>query len=179
MLRGRWYGIYAVTVERVNANYGYVVTTDNEDFDCAEDTPVYHLYNTSRATKLTTEDDNEDTLTLQAGSSYILYTENGEVVFALLVESGADIAAPLFTAISGKTLEMPTATVTIHSSVDVLVNGVAYTAPVEAKIGDVLTLEFAAPVVVSTSGANCTMGATLQSWTVTVTENTVEITAAQ
>ena len=101
------YGIYAVTVERVNTNYGYVVTTDNEDFDCAEDTPVYHLYNTSRATKLTTEDDNEETLTLQSGSSYILYTENGEVVFALLVESGADIAAPLFTAISGRTLEMP------------------------------------------------------------------------
>ena len=98
------YGIYAVTVERVNTNYGYVVTTDGEDFECVDGVPVYHLYDTSSYTKLTTEDDNDDTLTLQAGSSYILYTENGEVVLALLVEDGADIAAALYTRISGKAL---------------------------------------------------------------------------
>lgn len=101
------YGIYAVTVERVNDLHDYIVTTDDEDFECVDGVPVYHLYDTSRYIKLTTEDDNAKTLTLQAGSSYILYVENGEVVYALLVESGADIAAPLFTAISGRTLEMP------------------------------------------------------------------------
>ena len=76
-------------------------------------------------------------------------------------------------------IQAPAATVTVSSPVDVFVNGVVYTAPIEAKIGDALTLEFASEVIVSATGATCTMGESLQTWTVTVTESTVVIIAAQ
>ena len=101
------YGIYAATVDRVNALYDYIVTTDGDELTLTDTTPVYHLYAADSSTELTNVDEYGDALALQSGSSYILYTENDEVVYALLVEDGADIAAPLFTAISGRTLEQP------------------------------------------------------------------------
>ena len=71
------------------------------------------------------------------------------------------------------------ATITITSDKAVLVDGVAYTAPVKAEIGDVLTLEFAAEVIVSATGADAVKGDSLKIWTITITGNEVAITVAQ
>ena len=105
-ITGNWntYGIYAVTVDRVNDLDEYIVAKDaaRSIFYFDEKTVVYDIDAKSTYNAITTEDSNDDPLELEIGYDYILYTDGeGYVVYAILVEAYNDVTAALYQRIKG------------------------------------------------------------------------------
>ena len=104
------YGIYAVKADRVfDLENNYVVTTTGATFEYDEETVVYDLYKSSRGTYgITDEDDDEEKLTISTDCNYILVTDDGEIIYAVQVESWDDVAVDLYNAIAAESEKIDT-----------------------------------------------------------------------
>jgi len=81
------YDIYVGTLGRTAKLKDYVVTTDNTVlYYDAETVVVYDIYEGTRYNGITTEDDDDETLTLSKGKTYIFFAPDKEVVYAVLVD---------------------------------------------------------------------------------------------
>ena len=92
-------GIHAMTIERENALYGYFIATDGSTISSDETTLVYDLVENAGYSSLSTTDENDDTLVLTEGTSYVLYVRGGEVIYALLVND--TLTQTLYDAVAG------------------------------------------------------------------------------